>query len=105
MIKASVMYPNSPNARFDMQYYLHSHMPMVTSALGTACLKAEVEKGVAGGTPGAEAPFVAVANLYFESLESFQQAFAPNAKKFAEDIPNYTDINAQVQISEIQAFG
>ena len=48
---------------------------------------------------------MAVANLYFESLESFQQAFAPNAKKFAEDIPNYTDINAQVQISEIQAFG
>lgn len=102
MIKASVMYPNSPNARFDMKYYLHEHMPMVTAALGGACLKAEVEKGVAGGTPGAEAPFVAIANLYFESLDSFQQAFAPNARKFAEDIPNYTDINAQVQISEIQ---
>ncbi|WP_339844130.1 EthD family reductase [uncultured Halopseudomonas sp.] len=102
MIKASVMYPNNPNARFDMTYYLNTHMPMVTGALGAACLKAEIEKGVAGGTPGAEAPFVAIANLYFDSLESFQQAFAPNAKKFAEDIPNYTDINAQVQISEIQ---
>ena len=42
MIKASVMYPNSPNARFDMKYYLHEHMPMVTAALGAACLKAEV---------------------------------------------------------------
>lgn len=102
MIKASVMYPNSPNARFNMQYYLESHMPMVTSALGEACLKAEVEKGVAGGTPGAEAPFVAIANLYFDSLGSFQQAFAPNAKAFADDIPNYTDIVAQIQISEIQ---
>jgi hypothetical protein len=28
MIKISIFYPNTPGARFDMDYYLHTHMPM-----------------------------------------------------------------------------
>ena len=29
MIKVSVLYPNGSGAKFDMAYYLNSHMPMV----------------------------------------------------------------------------
>ncbi|PKM04702.1 MAG: EthD family reductase [Gammaproteobacteria bacterium HGW-Gammaproteobacteria-6] len=102
MIKASVLYPTTPSARFDMAYYLSNHMPMVVAALGTACLKAEVDKGLAGGAPGSVAPFVAVAHLYFATLEDFQKAFAPHAGRFAEDMPNYTEIVPQVLISQVE---
>ena len=28
MVKISIFYPNKPNSRFDMDYYLSKHMPM-----------------------------------------------------------------------------
>ena len=37
MIKVSVMYPNTPNGRFDHAYYAHTHMPLVKQLMGEAC--------------------------------------------------------------------
>ena len=49
MVKISILYPHSPNARFDFDYYTRRHMP--------------------------------------RSLQA--------------DMPNYTDIAAQIQVNEI----
>ena len=38
MIKVSVLYPNTEGSRFDMDYYVNKHMPMVQSKLGSSCL-------------------------------------------------------------------
>jgi len=42
-----------------------------------------------------------VGHLYFESLESFREAFLPHLAKFREDIPNFTNVQPSVQISEV----
>ena len=68
-----------------------------------ALLKFEVDKGLSGATPGSPAPYAAVGHLYFNSLPEFAQAFAPHAGEIMADVPNYTDAQAQVQISEIVA--
>jgi uncharacterized protein (TIGR02118 family) len=52
MIKVSVMYSNTPGARFDHEYYLDKHMPLVEARLGDACKYYTVDKGLAGGAPG-----------------------------------------------------
>jgi uncharacterized protein (TIGR02118 family) len=101
MIKVDVMYPTTEGARFDHAYYRDSHMPMVKATLGAACTGYTVDRGLAGGAPGAPAPYVAKCALFFESVESFQAAFAPNAGKIMADIPNYTDIAPAMQISEV----
>ena len=49
----------------------------------------------------ANAPFIAVAHLYFNSVDDFKKAFAVHAAEFITDSVNYTDIALQVQISEI----
>ena len=49
MIKASVMYPNTPGARFNHEYYRDKHMPLVKARLGDACKYYTVDKGLAGG--------------------------------------------------------
>ena len=36
MIKVSVLYPNRPTARFDMDYYVKRHVPMVLEGCGNA---------------------------------------------------------------------
>ena len=53
MIKVDVLYPNSPGAKFDMDYYLNKHMKLVAEKSGSACKGMAVEQGIAGGAPGA----------------------------------------------------
>ena len=55
MIKVSVMYPNKEGARFDHAYYRDKHMPLVKAKMGDACKFYTVDKGLAGGAPGAPA--------------------------------------------------
>jgi uncharacterized protein (TIGR02118 family) len=74
---------------------------MIAEKVGPAMLKAEMDKGVAGGAPGSPAPFVAIGHLYFNSIPEFMQAFAPHAGEIMADVPNYTDGQPQIQISEI----
>ena len=56
MIKVSVMYSNTPGARFDHGYYRDKHMPLVKARMGDACLTYTVDKGLAGGAPGRPPP-------------------------------------------------
>ena len=102
MIKVSVLYPNRPGAKFDMKYYCEKHIPMVQQKLGSACKRVSVEHGIAGMPPGAPAAFVAMGHLYCDSAEAFQAAFAPHAQEIMGDIPNYTDIEPTIQISEVK---
>ncbi len=101
MIKVSVFYPMRDNAKFDMDYYCKSHIPMVQQKLGSACKSVAVEQGIAGGAPGATPTYAAMGHLYFDSLEQFQSAFAPHASAIMADIPNYTDIQPVIQVSEV----
>jgi uncharacterized protein (TIGR02118 family) len=102
MVRVTVLYPNEPAKRFDHDYYARKHMPMVMERLkGSGMLRYEVDKGLAGGGPGAPAPFVAACHLYFNAASDFQKGIAARGTEIMGDIPNYTDISPQIQISEI----
>ena len=101
MIKVSVMYPNKPGARFDHAYYRDKHMPLVKAKLGDACKFYTVDKGLAGGAPGAPATYVGMCHIFSDSVESFQAGMAKHGKEILGDIPNYTDIAPVIQISEV----
>jgi uncharacterized protein (TIGR02118 family) len=78
MIKVSVMYPNTPNARFDHEYYRDKHMPLVKARIGDACKYYTVDKGLAGGAPGAPATYVGMCHIFCDSIEAFQAGFEPH---------------------------
>ena len=102
MIKVSVFYPNQEGARFDMDYYLQKHMPMVRQKMAGAMKSMGVEQGIAGGAPGAPSPYRVIAHMTFDSMEAYQTAFSAHAQTIMADIPNYTDLQPLVQISEIK---
>jgi uncharacterized protein (TIGR02118 family) len=102
MIKVSVFYPNGSDARFDMAYYLDRHMPMVRDLMGGALKGINVEQGLAGGQPGAAAPYIALGHLLFESVDEFQSAFDKHSAAILGDIPNYTNMQPTVQISQVK---
>lgn len=102
MVRISVFYPNGTGVRFDMTYYTSKHMPMVKQKCGPACRSIAADLGLNAGEPGSKAPYVAIGYLTFDSLESFQKSFGPNAAEIMADIPNYTNAQPVIQISEIK---
>jgi uncharacterized protein (TIGR02118 family) len=101
MIKVSVMYPNTPGARFDHDYYRDKHMPLVKTRMGAACKYYTVDKGLSGAAPGTPATYIGMCHIFSDSVESFQAGFGPHAEEIMGDVANYTDLAPLLQISEV----
>lgn len=101
MIKISVMYPNEKGKWFDIEYYENKHMPMVKGRLGDTLKGYGVDHAICESESGVASPYIAVGYLLFESFEQFQKEYLPQRDEVKKDIPNYTDIEPVVQISEI----
>jgi len=102
VVKVSVFYPYQNGCKFDMAYYLEKHIPMVKQKMGPAVKGVAVEQGLSGGTPAMPMTYVAMGHLLFDSVEGFQTAFTAHAPEIMADIPNYTNIQPIVQISEVK---
>ena len=102
MIKVSVLYPSKLGTRFDVDYYLTVHMPMAARLLGAAVRDISIEIGIGGSTAGAPAPYAAIVGFTCNSVDAFMAAFMPVAGQLQGDIPNYSDIEPVIQISEIR---
>ena len=102
MVHISVMYPGGEGKAFDHAYYVDKHMALVRQRWGgMGLVRTEVDRGVAGGAPDAPAPYIAVGHVYFNSLQDFQRANTAHGKELFADVPNFTNIQPQVQISEV----
>ena len=101
MIKVSVLYPNGNGHNFDMDSYCNKHVPMVMGLLAESVKNGAVEKGLAGSMPGSPAAYLAMGHLYFDTIEDFEKSFGPNAEKIMGDLPNFTNTEPVVQISEV----
>jgi uncharacterized protein (TIGR02118 family) len=101
MFKVSVMYPNQPGARFDIDYYRTRHMELVTRHLKPfGLVRTEVLRGVSGGA-GQPAPYICIGGLYFETADGYERGIAASGGELRGDIPNFTDVAPVRQISEV----
>lgn len=102
MIRISIVYPNS--GRFDMDYYLDTHMPCSIALLsaGRGYRGVSVERGLGGVLPGSLPAYIALCHFLFDTVEDFMAAFLPNAATLQGDMPNYTDIEPVIQFGEVE---
>jgi uncharacterized protein (TIGR02118 family) len=102
MICVSVLYPHAPGKRFDHAYYEQKHRPLVMDRLAShGITRYEIHQGLSGLGPGSEPVFACTGHLYFSSVSDFQQAMMAHGAELQADIPNFTDIQPQFQISEV----
>jgi uncharacterized protein (TIGR02118 family) len=103
MTKISILYPNNKGMRFDMRYYVDTHMPRSIELLSThpGFKGVSVERGLAGAEPGTDPTYVAMCHFLFNSMQDFRKAFVPHAATLQGDMPNYTDIKPVIQVSEV----
>jgi len=103
MIKISILYPNNKDSRFNMRYYIDTHMPLSIGLLSThsGFKGVSVERGLGGDMPGTDAAYIAMCHYLFNSTEDFMAAFTPHASVLQGDMSNYTDIEPIIQVSEV----
>lgn len=98
MIQALVLYPAS--ARFDYDYYVNKHTPMVMELWKPhGLVSITIGKGVSGLAPGSAAKYATVAVLTFTSTEALQAALAAGGARVMSDVPNYTDSQPEIQLN------
>jgi uncharacterized protein (TIGR02118 family) len=77
-------------------------MPLVMNRCkGSGIIRYEIDRGLAGGAPTSPAPFTCIGRLYFNTVEDFQKAMGAHGPEIIGDVPNYTDVEPQIQISQM----
>jgi uncharacterized protein (TIGR02118 family) len=101
LIRVTVAYPNGSGTHFDMSYYVNTHIPLVKKLVGPALKGVTVEPGLSGMQPGSPAPYAAIGQLLFDSVDSFQSGFGAHSADIVADVPNYADIQPIIQLSTV----
>ncbi len=101
MIRVTSVYKNTPDARFDFDYFANVHMPLVKKHL-TAFGMGEfvIEKGVEA-VSGGTAPYLAIMHMEISTKDGLMRGLAKHSEELFADIPKYTNIEPEMQISEI----
>lgn len=96
----TVMYPSQGGSRFDENYYMQSHIPLVRQrwqSLGLNDVK--ILRGVPG-PDGAAPTYTLLALLTFGSMDQFKDAAARHGEEIFADIPNFTDVKPVLQFND-----
>jgi uncharacterized protein (TIGR02118 family) len=102
MIRVTILYPNETGKKFDWDYYADKHAPLAGEKLTPlGMVRAEFDKGISAPDPNAPPPFVAVANLFFNTVDDVHNAFRQVGRDVMGDIPNFAEVRPQVLISEV----
>lgn len=101
MIRIAASYPRQTGKSFNMDYYLHTHLPLVAKKFGPYGLtKIEVDQGVEK-PGGGESPFFAIGYLYFKDIEGFRKAYKEVGGGVIADIMLYTDVKPLIQVGDL----
>ena len=101
MVVITVMYPLTAESRFDMDYYVNSHLPLVCRLLEPMGQReVRIYRGLSDGGAGAPA-YGVIAELLFDDLDAVTAALTAHGAETQADIPNFTDSIPVIQISEV----
>lgn len=102
MILLTALYPKTADSRFDMDYYLNTHTPLVRERLTPMGLTGiDLEEGLAGGAPDSPASYTLIGRLKFNTIDELQAAVVAHGPELMGDIANFTDVQPLMQISRI----
>ncbi len=102
MISVVVLYPNKVGSKFDLDYYVHKHLPLVRDRLepmGMRSLTYSVERAMDPSAP--LQVYRLSAELRFDDMDSAMRALQAHGPETQADIPNFTDVAPVILIGEV----
>jgi len=97
----TVTYPKGENTHFDLDYYRDKHIPLCERLFTPHGFRGAVLRVNQGKGPGSADLNYASVDLLFDSAEQLQAALAAGGKEVTADIPNYTNVKAQMSFGEV----
>jgi uncharacterized protein (TIGR02118 family) len=94
-VSFNVIYPNHDGARFDVEYYRSTHIPLVMKVMKATSVM--LIEGVAMN--GAAPPYAMIAHFQFPSSEAVKAALAePGMAEVRADVARFTDIKPAIML-------
>jgi uncharacterized protein (TIGR02118 family) len=101
MISLTVLYPKTAESHFDMDYYLHTHTPLVRERLTPVGLTGvNLQAGMAGAAPDSPPVYAMICQLQFTTVDEMETALATHGPELIGDIPNFTNVEPLMQVSQ-----
>ena len=101
MIRLSVIYPRIDNAKFDLDYYMNTHMPLVSKLYGDYGLQDfQVDEGISLSSKVPSDNIIAC-YMVFDSLDNLKAALKNEGAKVMADVANFTNIEPTVMFGQV----
>jgi uncharacterized protein (TIGR02118 family) len=96
----TIVYENSPDVRFDFDYYINTHMPLIMRLYGKSISRFELRRGTPGadGTPP---PYVATITIWIADPAAFDAAAVEHQAGLRADVPKFTNATLIAQRDRI----
>jgi uncharacterized protein (TIGR02118 family) len=101
MISVVVLYPNKAGSSFDLDYYVHRHLPLVRDRMlpmGMRSFTYTLERAIDPKAP--QQPYRLIAELRFDDMETTTRALEAHGPETQADIPNFTNVAPVIIIGE-----
>jgi len=100
MVTVSVLYPKTSELRFDYDYYLTKHIPLVKARWSGMGLEEVVLLRGQSVVGGGSAEWELIGLLTFSSAEKLQAAMAAHGAEIIGDVPRFSNVQPVIQINE-----
>jgi len=101
----TILYPNSEGVRWDVDYYVKHHMPLIMRLYGRKAIKRfELRKGDAGQMGGAP-KYIGSINIYIQNQKAFDAAGAKHTKELVDDVPHFSSVMPTAFPTTIHGIG
>jgi len=98
----TVLYPKTSDSKFDLDYYLGTHMPLVAKEFGPYGFKGyRVIKFIGTPQPGVESPYSIQCSLEFDTPDQVTEALKATGAKVLGDVPNFSNKDAILLIGDV----
>jgi uncharacterized protein (TIGR02118 family) len=96
----TIVYQNGPDVRFDFDYYINTHMPLIMRLYGNSISRFELRRGQPGAD-GAPPPYVATISIWIGDGAAFDAAQREHQAGLRADVPKFTNATLIAQRDRI----
>ena len=86
----TITYQNGPDVRFNFDYYVNTHMPLIMRLYGESISRFELRRGQPGAD-GAPPPYVATISIWIADGAAFDAAQREHQAGLRADVPKFTN--------------
>jgi uncharacterized protein (TIGR02118 family) len=86
----TIVYENGPDVRFNFDYYINTHMPLIMRLYGKSISRFELRRGQPGAD-GAAPPYVATITIWIADGAAFDAAQVEHQAGLRADVPKFTN--------------